>query len=364
MFFPIFYDIELNPESFIKNGIQFLKEDNSHISFKLKRVYNFLQNFDDIIKITDFSTLQNKINIEFNDFKKLIRLFKDSLPDEDIMNFFLPPFFEYDFKIYDIKNKGEILFSELSSGEQQSVFNISTIHYHSVNIQSILDTNVEERKKYELVNIILDEIELYYHVDLQRELMNDLRNHLTEHFKDLSFNILCLTHSPFILSDIPSQNILRLKDGKPVKEESKTFGANIHNLLKNQFFLENGFQGEFAKNEIRKVYLELNYFKLSKEVEVRKNENIEFTYYDNLKKNIEVEYKNINSTTIESVDKEKNKEKYKVFIQIIGEPFLKRELEELYHSVYDNKDEKIKRIERLMKELDVSKDQLNLNKDA
>ena len=60
------------------------------------------------------------------------------------------------------------------------------------------------------------------------------------------------THSPFILSDIPHTNILRLENGdsKPFNDKEKTFGANIHELLSNDFFLDKGFMGEWAKSKI------------------------------------------------------------------------------------------------------------------
>ena len=69
------------------------------------------------------------------------------------------------------------------------------------------------------------------------------------------FNIIVVTHSPFILSDIPQDNVLFLKDGKNDNEvcDFKTFGANIHDLLRTSFFLENGLVGEFANNKIEEL---------------------------------------------------------------------------------------------------------------
>lgn len=236
--------------------LEFLEKDNSHISFKLKRIFYCLKHWEQIQSSYNWFIWRPKFEVNIDEIKKCIMQFKDLEPNENILNLFLPPFYDYDFQLIDSRTEKYILLSDLSSGEQQSIFNISTIHYHTVNLNSIQGTKISGRKKYNSVNIVLDEIELYYHVDLQRELMNDLRNHLTEHFKDLSFNILCLTHSPFILSDIPSQNILRLKDGKPVKAKNDTnsFAANIHDLLADEFFLEDGFMGEFAKGKIQNLF--------------------------------------------------------------------------------------------------------------
>jgi hypothetical protein len=71
---------------------------------------------------------------------------------------------------------------------------------------------------------------------------------------------LLSTHSPFILSDIPTQNVLKLKEGVPIPDKNgkNSFGANIHDLLADEFFLENGFMGEFAKQTIKKIITEIN----------------------------------------------------------------------------------------------------------
>ena len=72
-------------------------------------------------------------------------------------------------------------------------------------------------------------------------------------------NIVFVTHSPFILSDVPKCNVLFLKDGMPkdIMQEN-TFGANIHSLLKNGFFMPNLPIGEFAYEKINKLFGKLN----------------------------------------------------------------------------------------------------------
>jgi hypothetical protein len=74
-----------------------------------------------------------------------------------------------------------------------------------------------------------------------------------------SINILFLTHSPFILSDIPGENIMRLeinkKTGKsrPSSTTVQTFAANIHELLADSFFLKGTLMGKFAENQLNDV---------------------------------------------------------------------------------------------------------------
>jgi hypothetical protein len=71
---------------------------------------------------------------------------------------------------------------------------------------------------------------------------------------------MIVTHSPFVLSDIPVQNILFLKKNgeKASKEGMASFGANIHTMLVNSFFLKGGAMGEFAKETILKMIDQVN----------------------------------------------------------------------------------------------------------
>ena len=73
--------------------------------------------------------------------------------------------------------------------------------------------------------------------------------------RSFSYDIIIVTHSPFVLSDIPKENILFLKEGKNVTETMSlnTFGANINELLAESFFLSGGFIGEFAKTKIESL---------------------------------------------------------------------------------------------------------------
>ena len=66
--------------------------------------------------------------------------------------------------------------------------------------------------------------------------------------------ILIATHSPYILSDVPSQNLLMLEDGeiRHNKITEQTFGANIYDLLKNQFFM-NAPIGEIARLKMNEI---------------------------------------------------------------------------------------------------------------
>lgn len=161
--------------------------------------------------------------------------------------------------IYDIeiRFKADKIFgmSTLSSGEKQLLNTIGAIIYHLQNIDSATTM------RYQSVNLILEEIELYFHPDYQRQFIQTLIRQIhgasLQNIKNI--NITFVTHSPFILSDIPKCNVLFLKDGAPDYDmQENTFGANIHSLLKNGFFLPNLPMGQFAHLKINRLFRILN----------------------------------------------------------------------------------------------------------
>lgn len=85
---------------------------------------------------------------------------------------------------------------------------MSSILYHVHNIYTI--KYAENRRPYNCVQIILEEIEQYYHPEYQRVLIATLIEYLNKLNIDKNFriDILLVTHSPFVLSDIPMENIL------------------------------------------------------------------------------------------------------------------------------------------------------------
>jgi hypothetical protein len=161
----------------------------------------------------------------------------------------LPSFFEIEY-YFEKKISGNN-FSVLSSGEKQRIFSIHSVIYHIRNLISIKTR--DKLIRYKNINIVFDEIELYAHPNFQRTFIYDLLNSLKViNLKEHSLNIIFITHSPFILSDIPKQNVLFLevnefdKKSRPVSYEGdNTFGANIHEMLTNGFFMEST-KGEFA----------------------------------------------------------------------------------------------------------------------
>lgn len=232
-----------------------LNRDNSHITFKLRQTLNYL--VYQHIKF-DISETINKLQFKdaAKDIAKVVNIEK-----YNIINCLPPPIFRTDIELSSINStENEIKFSSLSSGEKQFIFSTSSIYYHLMNLDSVKNSTESEKFSYRYINIILEEIELYFHPEFQRtfinKLLKGLRNLNLENIKGI--NLIFVTHSPFILSDIPNPNIMYLTindDGKSenIKEKKKSFASNIHHLLGDNFFLENNYIGEFALDKINNI---------------------------------------------------------------------------------------------------------------
>jgi hypothetical protein len=150
--------------------------------------------------------------------------------------------------------------STLSSGQMQRLNSAGALVYHLRNLDYRLKQL--ERLEYDYVTVIFEEVELYFHPEYQRNFIYSLINLLEssgidENIKDV--NILIVTHSPFILSDIPKSNVLFLKEGRQVTDmQENTFGANIHSMLQNAFFLNGVTIGDFARDRINRLFGKLH----------------------------------------------------------------------------------------------------------
>ena len=327
------YVFETVHEQKIDDFVEELYFDDSHITFKLRQAINYLkyplleeasntefkikfnerihklETWEEGVFVIDIHTAAQKVraNQKFENavIKKTnqtnIRVKNFEL---SVINFIPPSIFDLDILFID-ENSEVYSFRHLSSGEQQLIHSVQTILYHINNLNSVfnysypINSKEYHRISYKAVNIILDEVELYFHPDYQRQfiafLLENLKLlHIDSNKGVQTINILLATHSPFILSDIPASTVLRLKDGKPFGEpEKETFGANVHDLLYDSFFLEDGFMGKFAEEKIRSL--------------------IEFL-----------------SSTKKNKRSEWNMKSAKSLIELIGEPYLKQDLFVLY----------------------------------
>lgn len=160
-----------------------------------------------------------------------------------------PPFFDTAIGLVELNTGVYVPFEYLSSGEKQQAYSISALVYHLKNLDSVSDDNSSsERVAYPYIQLVLEEVELYYHPELQRQLIKNILDGIKQanlrHIKWIS--ICIVTHSPFVLSDIPSNNVLALRKDRDDVFNIPCFASNIHEMLKLSFFLKHGTAGDLA----------------------------------------------------------------------------------------------------------------------
>ncbi len=365
----------------VKGLLKQLFKDNSHVTLKLKQATHAL--LQDYFKDTEWIKIRNpnksdqlmfKTILKIDDFKIMIKNAQNgSKNSEKLIIQFIPASF-YQPSIIMTDGTQEFPMSHMSSGEQHMIHSIHSVIYHLLNVDSLNN----EHFKYRAVNIFLDEIELYYHPEYQRVFVERFLTELSKlKLKNIKgINILFSTHSPFILSDINHYNVLKLRDGLPLKFDShvRTFGANIHTMLSDSFFLEMDLLGSYARRIIEECLVKLNVVLLENEIRSYKKE-LQLVpdkgnyYYKHLNFKIDdstfqqKDYLKKLGISIVKLLSNESKDTLIKTINLIGEPVIRFKLLEMYEKAYhseiiDERENSIKKIHELMKESGLKKEDL------
>ena len=253
-----------------------LAQDYSHITKKLFQTINYLTTnmYANANNYYNLNILEQDmeaygIRVRFKGENTIIK-----------QNLLPPPIFDMDLILTkDEEDNGTIPFSSISSGERQIAYTISNLMYHLVNVDSEWNDNYQKDKdhleviKYRYMNVIFDEVELYFHPEMQRQFTNIMMKTLKSvKFTNIrGINIMMVTHSPFVLSDIPNCNVLCLGEGENMV--TKTLGGNIMEMLSSSFFMNNSI-GEAIKEEISAIVTLYN-------KAVRKGQDVRMEYAAN-----------------------------------------------------------------------------------
>lgn len=263
----------------LREAIQGMYENDSHITLKLRRCLAFLVfgHYTSIQtlkadckfygKIIEITKLKSQIDYCIKHKKEYIHDAQNTLGKVTLykyakekpivwnLNTLMPASFMHTDLLLQNDEGGEVSFNSLSSGEKQMIHAMSAILYQIGNIESAWG-NKSKQAHYSNICLVFDEIELYFHPKYQTMLVafmiETLQGLNLKNVEDIQ--IILSTHSPFILSDIPMNDILMIKDGEQTQpdEESETFCANVYDILNNQFFMSR-FVGDFANSKINDV---------------------------------------------------------------------------------------------------------------
>ena len=284
--------------------------DKTHITTKFRQTRALLKYIKDCYRDNEDCTWLSE-EFGFKEYVERVHSISSIQTIENVQALLPPPIFKADILLDKKVEEGEgnklmknehteIKLSKLSSGERQLLFVLSTYIYHVLNL--ISNSRDSERISYRNICLIMDEVEICFHPDYQRQFINRLVTTLRDMRlnQNCSFYILLATHSPFMLSDIPQQNILYLEDGENVSKDIdvKPFCANVNDILYQSFFLKNGFSGALATNSVKEL----------------------MNYLDNESDN----------------DAKWNKDKVDIYIsEIIGDPILRDVLRAMYNRKFN-----------------------------
>lgn len=181
----------------------------------------------------DFGNIEkfsNSIIVDFNDnFKRLV---------------------EGKYEVFNTPSLISHDWSRLSSGMKAYLNLFSQLYY--------VAEQTEDSSKSLL--ICIDEGDLYLHPEWQKNFLNDLIWFVSTVFESKKIQLILTSHSPFLISDLPKESVILIDDNSnPTRQlnEASSFGANIHQLFTNQFFLKGGSIGQFAKDKITTLLKEI-----------------------------------------------------------------------------------------------------------
>ncbi|MHB8063987.1 MAG: AAA family ATPase [Ruminiclostridium sp.] len=196
----------------------------------------------------------------------------------------------------------------------------------------------------ENVVLLIDEIDLYSHPEWQRLFIKKLTDDISRQFSNNQVQIIFTTHSPLVLSDIPRNNTIYMKqttegcvsDNSIESKHRETFASELYSLLNDSFYLKNGIIGEFARQKIKYIIdsLQLGEAEESQNGTVESNKNTK-------QKQNSLQYKNIEIEQLNRFEKE---------IAIIGDRILQEKIYEMLDNYKARKSDEL--INKKIKELE------------
>lgn len=167
-------------------------------------------------------------------------------------------FFDFDLKFYEEEKQKEWIkkitqeksFNHLSSWEKVMLIRFVNVY------KKIIEENEKNWKKHFV--ILVDEPDLHLHLEWQQVYIQRLIDVFSTIWNDITMHFIIATHSPFIISDLPKENIIKLKKWKNSKTEldkiniDETFWANYIDIIRNGFF-DGVFLWNFSKEIIWKI---------------------------------------------------------------------------------------------------------------
>ena len=137
----------------------------------------------------------------------------------------------------------------MSSGEKSMLDLFSRLDY------GVKQFNIKSSKRDDIVYVLIDEGDNSFHPEWQKKYLSKILKYFQSKHQ-YKFQIFLTTHSPYIVSDLPRDNVVLLSKNTISLQnlKLKTFGANIHELLAHSFFMGDTLFGDFAYKKINDIF--------------------------------------------------------------------------------------------------------------
>jgi predicted ATPase len=169
---------------------------------------------------------------------------------------------EYISSIPSTNKQGVLYFNwrDISSGEKALLDLYSRLYFGLKN--KLKEKEIIISEKFNFIYLFVDEGEMGFHPQWQKEYLYNLLKFVKIYFKDVAVQVFITSHSPFIISDLPKQNLIFLQKNGPFTEiaeldENVAFASNIHTLYTNSYFIKGGIKGKFSEEWLNKELKDL-----------------------------------------------------------------------------------------------------------
>ncbi|WP_180383063.1 AAA family ATPase [Streptococcus oralis] len=222
----------------------------------LKNIVNDLRDWSERLKYFEEKSSRDTPFINRDDLKNLISNFKNS----EKYGYFYNNSYKIEVSSASLENKDinfnfiELLmveFSDLFSVQFENLSDGEIVYFNT--FSSIFMEIRKASKDGRDCVLVLDEPDLNLHPEWCRRFIDDCIT-LVNNYSAVNVQFIIATHSPYMISDIPKENVFSLEEkGKMIviKRAEKTFAANIIDILSDTFFLDYSI-GEFARKKILK----------------------------------------------------------------------------------------------------------------
>ena len=257
-------------------------------SYKNASIINMLNEYCMLLK-----KITNSPKLEIKDVNTLKNQILDAIRNnesENVYNYFFNINNKLNIQIKDIHDKDndderyyllEFKFSDKKSN--QILFTILNLYFKIINLYPFVNFNfepsissgelsfltiwarlydyLENNPKSKHAIIFIDEAEASLHPEWQKALCQNTISFIEDYCevkqRKLYLHIIFASHSPMLLSDVPTGNVIFLNKGNSADNlnniDLKTFAGDIFDIYKNGFFLQNGSIGNFALSKVDSV---------------------------------------------------------------------------------------------------------------